>query len=551
MTDIELDEMQGLRVAVQGCAVRNANDLTVMSCPIKYRQIGDFHLYYSGARKAPYLTIFVGGNHEASNHLWELFYGGWVAPNIYYMGAANVLRLGGIRIAGMSGIWNENHYRRPHYERLPYHRSDIRSIYHMREIDIRKLLQLRTQVDVAISHDWPRGIEWHGEPRALFKMKPDFERESKDGTLGNPATKEVMDHLRPQFWFSAHLHCKFPALKLYSEGAEREQLNGEKNALFTPKTMETALSKPGVEFQRASSAGIVHNCDEIDLDSNDEENKSTEIVQNSDEIDLNMQSDDDKPMDSMNHTIAVHIDQGKDSLKGKEKQIASVVPPNIRSQLPVAFQRPSLTTFPFQRRPSQAPPPQITNKAVRFLALDKCLPGRKFLQLLNISPHAKPSSSKKSPKSKLRLEYDPEWLSITRVFAPSLVLGENSAQIPPDLGDAHYQTLIKKERTWVDENIVNAGKLQVPENFVITAPPFRVGGPQFVQEGPSEYNNPQMQQFCDLIGIENKFFASEAERAERFQNGPELSQNTPRVFDSFQNRRGNNVRGRRNGRKHK
>lgn len=32
------------------------------------------------------MTIFIGGNHEASNHLQELPYGGWVAPNIYYLG---------------------------------------------------------------------------------------------------------------------------------------------------------------------------------------------------------------------------------------------------------------------------------------------------------------------------------------------------------------------------------------------------------------------------------------------------------------------------------
>lgn len=42
--------------------------------------------YYSGEKKAPVLTIFIGGNHEASNHLQELPYGGWVAPNIYYLG---------------------------------------------------------------------------------------------------------------------------------------------------------------------------------------------------------------------------------------------------------------------------------------------------------------------------------------------------------------------------------------------------------------------------------------------------------------------------------
>ena len=53
-----------------------------MSVPMKFREIEDFHEYYSGNRKAPYLTIFIGGNHEASNHMAELFYGSWAAPNI-------------------------------------------------------------------------------------------------------------------------------------------------------------------------------------------------------------------------------------------------------------------------------------------------------------------------------------------------------------------------------------------------------------------------------------------------------------------------------------
>ena len=33
-----------------------------------FRQRG-FHEYYSGVKTAPVLTVFVGGNHEASNHL--------------------------------------------------------------------------------------------------------------------------------------------------------------------------------------------------------------------------------------------------------------------------------------------------------------------------------------------------------------------------------------------------------------------------------------------------------------------------------------------------
>jgi lariat debranching enzyme len=42
----------------------------------RYREINTFYKYYSGEKLAPILTIFIGGNHEASNHNWELYYGG-------------------------------------------------------------------------------------------------------------------------------------------------------------------------------------------------------------------------------------------------------------------------------------------------------------------------------------------------------------------------------------------------------------------------------------------------------------------------------------------
>ena len=35
----------------------------------------------------------------------ELAYGGWVAPNIYYLGYAGVVSVNGVRIAGLSGIY--------------------------------------------------------------------------------------------------------------------------------------------------------------------------------------------------------------------------------------------------------------------------------------------------------------------------------------------------------------------------------------------------------------------------------------------------------------
>ena len=80
--------------------------------------------------------IFTGGNNEASNHLWELFHGGWVAPNIYYLGHAGVVEVGGLRIAGLSGIFKGGDYRQGHWERPPYDNSSMRSAYHVREYDV-------------------------------------------------------------------------------------------------------------------------------------------------------------------------------------------------------------------------------------------------------------------------------------------------------------------------------------------------------------------------------------------------------------------------------
>lgn len=174
--------------------------------------MADFHEYYSGARVAPYLTVFIGGNHEASNHLFELYYGGWVAPNIYYLGAANVLRFGPLRIGGLSGIWKPYDYNKSHFERLPYSERDIGSIYHVRSLDVRKLLAVRSQIDIGLSHDWPQGIEMLGDHQWLFQAKRGFQSDSISGRLGSVAARYCLEYLRPPYWFSAHLHTKYAAI---------------------------------------------------------------------------------------------------------------------------------------------------------------------------------------------------------------------------------------------------------------------------------------------------------------------------------------------------
>lgn len=463
-------------------AVRNALDLKAVSMPEKYYAMHDFHEYYSGARAAPYLTVFVGGNHEASNYMWELYYGGWAAPNIYYMGAANVVRLGPLRIAGLSGIWKGYNYKKPHYERLPYNNDDVRSIYHVRELDTRKLLQIRSQVDVGVSHDWPRSMEWKGNHRQLFRVKSHFEQEAKDGTLGSVAAAKVLERLRPAHWFSAHMHVKYSALWEHRD---------EQTAI--PESANNATTS-------------VKNEDEVELDM--DSGLSVPPAKNEEEIDLDIDMDDDNapppPAPALKDTTT--ISKNQNGVSGASEE----VPQDIRDLLPESFARPTINviaTLPF--------PTDITNKTTRFLALDKCLPNRHFLQLLEIAPHS-PAEIKRP----LRLEYDTEWLAITRVFADDLQVGDPSAQVPKDKGDAYYRPLIEQEMEWVEENLVKTGRMVIPEDFAQTAHEYDPALGIHVDGTPQEYTNPHTQTFCDLLQIPNAFHASDEERMHMMQQGP-------------------------------
>jgi lariat debranching enzyme len=191
--------------------VRNEPDLLCMAVPPKYRALGDFHRYYTGERKAPVLTLFIGGNHEAYSYLMGLPYGGWVAPNMYYVGYANVLRYKGIRIAGLTGIFCDRCVQRSHDERLPLDNNALRHVYHSRFLDTWRMMQLRTRPEVVMSHDWPRGVEHYGDIRTLLKIKPFFRQDIDSQQLGNDLHRHVLSSLRPAYWFAGHLHVKYKA----------------------------------------------------------------------------------------------------------------------------------------------------------------------------------------------------------------------------------------------------------------------------------------------------------------------------------------------------
>lgn len=545
---------------------------------MKYREIGDFHEYYSGKRTAPYLTIFIGGNHEASNHMFELYYGGWAAPNIYYLGAANVLRFGPLRIAGLSGIWKGYDYNKPHFERLPYNFDDLKSVFHVRELDVRKLMQIRTQVDVGLSHDWPRGIERHGDYR---RLRHDLREDSEAGQLGSVAAKHVLDRLRPPHWFSAHLHVRYAAVLQHGEYVHpRKSRTGNKQPVSLSKGLDGSSDQiPSTRFDiqnKDSSALLAWNnfpnaaakqdaadretflqnqsqpeennsldlnsisCTWRQIDANDstrkvvavEESHPAEerpVVKNTDEIDLDLDSDGEdacgaqsKNPDEMDTKVEMTSQTEKTSQPHQELdpvrteliEASGGVPEALREQLPEGFKRGEPEPAVYGPLPET-----ISNKETQFLALGKCQEGRNchdFLELLEIQPTPNEGDIKR-PYS---LQYDPEWLAITRALEHNLVLGDPKSQVPPDKGDETYKAEIAAEEVWVHDNIVKKGKLTIPGNFEMTAPEYDPEVPVDVKDMPPEYNNPQTAAFCELLGIPNKFHLTPVEREQRIAAGP-------------------------------
>ena len=450
-----------------------------MSVPAKYLQIGDFHAYYSGALKAPYLTIFTGGNHEASNYLSELFYGGWVAPNIYYLGAANVIRCGPLRIAGMSGIWKGYNYRKPHHERIPYSQDDVKSVYHVREIDVRRLMQIKTQVDIGLSHDWPHGVEWMGDWRRLFRCKKGFEEDSRAGQLGSKAAKYIMDRLRPKYWFAAHLHVKFAAFVKHDKGVSAGTGDSSKGNGAGPSVDAHPRSHSKINGDRSEVLGTSA--------------KSPTAVQNDDEIDLGMDDDED--------------------VTEKGEGTAAATEDDPRALLPESFSRPQTLQ---KAKEEPAHPDGITNTTTQFLALDKCLPNRHFLQMLEMKPHG----DAEDLQSHTSLAYDKEWLAISRVFASDLTFGNPTASVPQDKGETQYASEIAAQEAWVEENLVQKNLMTIPENFSMTAPPFDGARGIGSRQQPKEYTNPQTTVYCKMLDIPIPFDASEEEREERRRRGP-------------------------------
>jgi lariat debranching enzyme len=216
--------------------VRDTVDLCCMAVPPKYRHLKNFYKYFNGECTAPVKTVFIGGNHEASNVLQSLYYGGYVAPNIFFLGWAAVVNFKGLRIGGLSGIYNDKHYTHGHFERPPYSDNTMRSIYHVRAFEVQQMLHFPTpsspiqisnrNIDIFLTHDWPVRVWEHGDIDTLLQIKPYFRSDIEKGVLGSAPARQLMDHLQPPFWFAGHMHYKFAAVVPHAAQSSHETAEG-------------------------------------------------------------------------------------------------------------------------------------------------------------------------------------------------------------------------------------------------------------------------------------------------------------------------------------
>ncbi|KAL1167159.1 hypothetical protein V6Z11_A06G247200 [Gossypium hirsutum] len=71
------------------------------------------------------------------------------------------------------------------------------------------LMHLEELVDIFLSHDWPLSIIDYGNWQLI-----------QQGTFGSKPAAQLLKKLKPSYWFSAHLHCKFTALVEHEEGGQ-------------------------------------------------------------------------------------------------------------------------------------------------------------------------------------------------------------------------------------------------------------------------------------------------------------------------------------------
>lgn len=289
---------------------------------------------------------------------------------------------------------------------MPYDRSTMRSIYHIRSYSISKLLLLppseqpgsdnlpsspltaspspfppSPHPSIFLSHDWPLTIasspSSSNDLNALLRRKPFFAEEIRDSTLGSKPLLEVLRKVKPRWWFAAHLHVKFAAV-------------------WRHDVVDGPASSAG---SRPAAAPVVEgvaarNPDEIVLDDDEDEGEPLKVYSNPDEIAMD---DEEDEVDASLLAVEDKIDATADKVEAVETAEvvadAASAPENPdeimldEDEDEEPHQHAHTASDSPSSLPSRPPPPTLLDASAtegpitKFLALDKCLPNKDYLQV--------------------------------------------------------------------------------------------------------------------------------------------------------------------------
>lgn len=175
---------------------RDLDDVATMAAPAKYRHLGDFHLFHQGKARFPWPVWFIGGNHEPYGFLDRLEPGAAVADNCFWFGRTGRRTIGGLDVAGLSGIAVEGKANTPRPPIEQIGRTKKKAYIHFTEDEVAGLLS-DDPVDVLLVHDWPRGAYTDDTPRR---------RADRPEEVGNEWARLLVDTLRPQLVLAGHMH---------------------------------------------------------------------------------------------------------------------------------------------------------------------------------------------------------------------------------------------------------------------------------------------------------------------------------------------------------
>jgi lariat debranching enzyme len=251
-----------------------------------------------------------------------------------------------------------------------------------------------------MSHDWPTTIANHGDKNGLIRRKPFFREEVETNTLGSPPLLDLLRTLQADYWFSAHLHVKFAAVYEHASSAS-----------VTAPTLD--LVAQAIEEVKAAST----NPDEIDIDEIDEEigTTSAPVIPepsanpdeisiedefdepaasatgpsgNPDEITIDDEFDDDidnvpaGPAETIVYPRKNGVDGKRQGEAAQELQVDESVDlvEQARLEGDAEATRGVIGTSEPVVDPLANTESTADGRVTKFLALDKCGPGKEFIQ---------------------------------------------------------------------------------------------------------------------------------------------------------------------------